>query len=122
MKNARHLDATTVMAMESLYDYLCQTGRHHAVSGCNADVLRVLKRSGLLAQIKRGKDVFPRRSKDLTMSTKRALQRASQLLKQEGAGGQKTDVRIFYDRKQPQTAETGMASGTETKRPEDYAI
>jgi hypothetical protein len=30
-------------------------------------------------------------------------------------------VRIFYDRKQPQTAETGMASGTDTKKPDDYS-
>ncbi|MGA3006258.1 MAG: SulP family inorganic anion transporter [Opitutaceae bacterium] len=120
MKNARHLDATTVMAMESLHDYLSKTGRHLLISGCNADVLRVLQRSGLLAQV--GADnVFPVEA-NLTMSTKRALQRASQLLKQEGAAGQKADVRIFYDRKQPQTAETGLASSKEEKQPGDYAI
>jgi SulP family sulfate permease len=120
MKNARHLDATTVMAMESLHDYLSQTGRHLVISGCNLDVLRVLKRSGLLMKL--GVDnVFPAEV-NLTMSTKRALQRASQLLKEEGASAQKADVRIFYDRKQPQPAETGMASGTDTKRPDDYAI
>jgi SulP family sulfate permease len=120
MKNARHLDATTVMAMESLHDYLSKTGRHLLISGCNVDVLRVLKRSGLLAQIGEA-NVFPAEV-NLTMSTKRALQRASQLLKEEGSSGQKADVRIFYDRKQPPTAETGMASDTETKRPEDYVI
>jgi len=120
MKNARHLDATTVMAMESLHDYLSQTGRHLLISGCNADVLRVLRRSGLLAQIGEG-NVFPAEI-NLTMSTKRALQRASQLLKEEGTSGQKADVRIFYDRKQPQTAETGIASNAETKKPQDYVI
>jgi len=119
MKNARHLDATTVMAMESLQDYLSQTGRHLLISGCNADVLRVLKRSGLLAKMGEA-NVFPAEV-NLTMSTKRALKRASQLLKQEGAGGQ-TEVRIFYDRKQPQTAETGIASSTDTKKPDDYVI
>ncbi|HWZ94353.1 MAG TPA: SulP family inorganic anion transporter [Opitutaceae bacterium] len=120
MKNARHLDATTVMAMESLNDYLSQTGRHLLISGCNADVLRVLKRSGMFAQL--GVDnVFPAEA-NLTMSTKRALQRASQLLKQEGTGGQKADVRIFYDRKQPTTAETGMAASTDTTKPDDYMI
>jgi SulP family sulfate permease len=120
MKNARHLDATTVMAMESLHDYLSQTGRHLLISGCNADVLRVLKRSGLLAKIGEA-NVFPAEA-NLTMSTKRALQRASQLLKEEGGSAQKADVRIFYDRKQPQTAETGMASGTDAKKPDDYVI
>jgi SulP family sulfate permease len=120
MKNARHLDATTVMAMESLHDYLRKTGRHLLISGCNLDVLRVLKRSGLLAQLG-AENVFPAEV-NLTMSTKRALQRASQLLKQEGGDAKKADVRIFYDRKQPQTAETGIASGAEAKRPEDYTI
>jgi SulP family sulfate permease len=80
----------------------------------------VLERSGLLAEIG-AENVFPAEA-NLTMSTKRALQRASKLLKEEGGGGQKADVRIFYDRKQPQTAETGMASATETKKPGDYTI
>ncbi len=120
MKNARHLDATTVMAMESLNDYLSQTGRHLLISGCNLDVLRVLKRSGLLAQLG-AENVFPAEV-NLTMSTKRALQPASQMLKEEGSSAQKADVRIFYDPKQPQTAETGMATSTDTKKPDDYVI
>ncbi|HWA86384.1 MAG TPA: SulP family inorganic anion transporter, partial [Opitutus sp.] len=47
MKNARHLDASTVMALENLHDYLRQTGRHLLVSGSNRDVTQVLERSGL---------------------------------------------------------------------------
>src|SRR5581483_4882057 len=123
MKNARHLDASTVMAMETLHDYLRQTGRHLIISGCNADVLRVLQRSGLLAQMG-AENVFPAEV-NLTMSTKRALQRASQLLKQTGAGGQKADVRIFYDsRRQQQAAPapTGAVTAPPPEPPEDYAI
>jgi len=74
----------------------------------------------LLAKIGEA-NVFPAEA-NLTMSTKRALQRASQLLKEEGGSAQKADVRIFYDRKQPQTTETGMASGTDAKKPDDYVI
>ena len=106
MKNARHLDASTVMALENLHDYLKQTNRHLLISGCNADVTRVLQRSGLLEQLGE-QNVFPAEA-NLTMSTKRALVRASQLLKQEGIG-QKPEVRIFYDRKQGKATE-GPAS------------
>jgi len=51
MKNARHLDASTVMALENLHDYLRETGRHLLISGSNRDVSRVLENSGLLQQI-----------------------------------------------------------------------
>jgi len=106
MKNARHLDASTVMALESLHDYLRRTGRHLLISGSNADVTRVLRRSGLLAQMG-AENVFPAEV-NLTMSTKRALMRASQLLKQEGID-RKPEVRIFYDRKQQDKAANGQA-------------
>ena len=123
MKNARHLDASTVMAMETLHDYLRQTGRHLLISGCNTDVLRVLQRSGLLGQIG-PENVFPAEI-NLTMSTKRALQRASQLLKEAGAAGQKADVRIFYDSRrsqQPAAGTASEASGGKPESPEDYSI
>ncbi|MDD3180983.1 MAG: SulP family inorganic anion transporter [Opitutaceae bacterium] len=91
MKNARHLDASTVMALESLHEFLQKTGRHLIISGISADVERVLTDSGLLDQIGR-ENVFPAEV-NLTMSTKRALLRASHLLQTP-----KADVRIFYDR------------------------
>jgi len=121
MKNARHLDASTVMALENLNDYLKQTGRHLLISGSNADVTRVLDRSGLLAQM--GKEnVFPAEA-NLTMSTKKALTRASQLLKQEGIG-EKPEVRIFYDRKQGKATDgqTSPATPGDHDRVDDYEI
>lgn len=90
MKNARHLDASTVMALEYLHDYLRQTDRHLLISGCNPDVVRVLRNSGLLQRIG-AENVFPAEINP-TSSTKRALQRAQLLL--HG----KVEVRIFYDR------------------------
>ncbi len=121
MKNARHLDASTVMALETLHDYLRETGRHLLISGSNADVTRVLERSGLLAQMGR-ENVFPAEA-NLTMSTKKALTRASQLLKQEGIG-QKPEVRIFYDRKQGKTADgqASPASAGDHDQAGDYEI
>ena len=61
MKNARHLDASTVMAMENLHDYLRETGRFLLISGSNPDVTRVLENSGLLQQIGR-ENIFPAES------------------------------------------------------------
>lgn len=92
MKNARHLDASTVFALETLHDYLRQTGRHLLISGSNPDVFRVLRNSGLMKQI--GEDsIFPAESNP-TVSTRKALKRAQQLV---ATGDVK--VRIFYDDK-----------------------
>ena len=90
MKNARHLDATTVMALESLHDYLRKTGRYLLISGSSADVTRVLRNSGLLKQIGE-ENIFPAEINP-TIATKRALVRARELLPQ------KAEVRLFYDR------------------------
>ncbi len=112
MKNARHLDASTVMAMENLHDYLRRNGRYLIFSGCNADVMRVIKNSGLLAQVG-AENVFPAEV-NLTMSTKRALQRATELLQTRRA-----DVRLFYGKKQETAAEPGP---TPAGPPADYTI
>jgi SulP family sulfate permease len=91
MKNARHLDASTVMAMENLYDYLRQTGRHLLISGSNPEVTKVLRNSGLLFQIGEA-NLFPA-EQNPTVATRNALKRAQQLLPD-----QQPEVRIFYDR------------------------
>lgn len=93
MKNARHLDASTVFALENLHEYLQATGRHLLISGSNPEVTTVLRNSGLLAQI--GEDnLFPAEANP-TSATRRALQRANQLLP-----GAQPDVRLFYEKMQ----------------------
>lgn len=88
MKNARHLDATTVMALGQLLDYLHSQGRHLLISGVHGDVAAVLKRSGLATRI--GVDnLFPA-EENATLATKRALQRAQVLI------GVKPELRVFY--------------------------
>jgi len=91
MKNARHLDATTAMALGQLLEYLQSQGRHLLISGVHGDVATVLKRSGLAARIGQ-ENIFPAEDNP-TLATKRALQSAQQLLP-----GTKPDLRIFYDR------------------------
>jgi SulP family sulfate permease len=114
MKNARHLDASTVMAMENLHDYLRRNDRYMLISGCNSDVMNVLKNSGVLAQIG-PENVFPAEV-NLTMSTKRALRRATELLHTR-----KADVRLFYSKQQEKATDAPL-SADEPPSPEDYVI
>ena len=88
MKNARHLDATTVMALGQLLDYLQSEGRHLLISGVHGDVAAVLKRSGLVKKIGL-ENMFPA-EENATLATKKALQRAQSLI------GAKPELRIYY--------------------------
>ena len=88
MKNARHLDATTVMALGQLLDYLHSQGRHLLISGVHGDVAAVLKRSGLADKIG-VENLFPA-EENVTLATKKALLRAQTLI------GVKPELRIFY--------------------------
>jgi sulfate permease, SulP family len=122
MKNARHLDATSVMSLLQLHDYLSKTGRHLLISGINPDVERVLRKSGARKQIGT-ENIFPAEA-NLTMSTKRALLRASQLLQQLGSAPN-AGVRIFYDRNREKNAGADTASPTRSgdhDKPGDYQI
>lgn len=91
MRNARHLDATSVFAIEDLLKYLGDTGRHLLVSGVSRDVYRVLRNSGLLLTL--GKEnIFLASPQNPNLATRNALKRAQELL-----GGEQADVRIFFD-------------------------
>lgn len=93
LKNARHLDATTVFALRGLQDWLAGSGRHMIISGVHGEVLRVLRQSGLLDRL--GVDnVFPAELNP-NLATRKALIRAKQLL---GIGSGEAEVRLFFDR------------------------
>lgn len=94
LKNARHLDATTVFALRALQSYLRQTGRHLLVSGVHGDVLKVFRNSGLLRHIGE-ENVFPAETNP-NLATRKALQRAKALL-----GGAEPEVRLYFDSNQP---------------------
>ena len=93
MKNARHLDATTVMALGQLLEYLQLEGRHLLISGVHGDVAAVLKRSGLARKIGY-ENIFPAEDNP-TLATKKALQRAQALI------GVKPELRVFYSQPSP---------------------
>lgn len=99
LKNARHLDATSVMALEDLIRFMREKGLHLIVSGASRDVYRVLKHSGVLETLQEGcnrrageTNLFLGNPRNPNLSTRGALKRAQQLL-----GSEKADIRIFYD-------------------------
>ncbi len=106
LKNARHLDATSVMALEDLILFMRKKGLHLLVSGAPREVYRVLKQSGILITLQEGCDrkagesnIFLTNLRNPNLSTRAALKRAQQLL-----GTDKADIRIFYDPNQKPAA------------------
>jgi len=95
MKNARHLDATSVMALQELTEFLRQEGRDLLISGLSKDVYRVLKNSGMVEFVGRG-NLFIGSAQNPNLSTRNALKRAQAIL-----GTAQADIRIFYDPAKP---------------------
>lgn len=91
LKNARHLDATCVIAIEELVRLLRRDGRELLISGVMKDIYRVLRDSGLIDTI--GKDnIFLASPSNPNLATRNALKRAQQIL-----GTTEADVKIFFD-------------------------
>ena len=91
LKNARHLDATAVMALDQLWQFLTANQRLLLISGATPEVMRVLRRGGLLAKMG-DENVFPAED-NLTAATRKALLRAQRFL-----DGAKPEVRVFYEK------------------------
>ncbi len=99
LKNARHLDATSVMALEDMVRFMRSKGLHVLVSGAPREVYKVLKKSGVLATLQEGcerkegeTNLFLSNPQNPNLSTRDALLRAQELL-----GTKEADIRIFYD-------------------------
>lgn len=99
LKNARHLDATSVMALEDLIKHMRKKGCHVLISGATREVYKVLKLSGVLETVQQGCDrkegetnIFIYSPSNPNLSTRDALLRAQHLL-----GTKQADIKIFYD-------------------------
>lgn len=90
MKNARHLDATSVMALEELILFMRSKNRHLIISGISKDVYRVLKNSGLIEILGRD-NMFPGSVQNPNLATRNALKRAQDLL-----GTKDAEIQIMY--------------------------
>jgi SulP family sulfate permease len=91
MKNARHLDATSVMALEELVRALDEQERYLIVSGATEEVQGVFVRSGLL-EVVGPENFFMGCPDNPTLATRNALLRAQELL-----GTKHAEIKIFYD-------------------------
>lgn len=97
MRNAYHLDATSVLALEELVKYMQSTGRHLLISEARKEAIRIFKNSGLRDVIGR-ENIIPDNLQNPTLATARALKRAKQLL-----GGITGEVSIFVDKTKQRT-------------------
>ncbi len=102
LKNARHLDATSVLALEDLIKDARKKGVHIIISGATREVYAVLKKSGVLETIQEGCDrskgetnIFMYYQPNPNIATRDALLRAQELL-----GTKKADIKIFHDANQ----------------------
>lgn len=92
MRNAHNLDATGVMALEELLLYMEENARYLILSEVKADMIRVLKNSGLYEKVE-ARNIFTDEPGNPTMSTAKALKRAKDHL-----GDRQADVSIYVDR------------------------
>ena len=99
LKNARHLDATSVLALDALIRHMRKQNRHVIISGATRNVYLVLKHSGVLETVLEGCDrsqgetnLFFTSPSNPNLSTRDARLRAQELL-----GTDKADIKIFYD-------------------------
>ena len=91
MRNARHLDATSAMALEELAVFLHSSGRHLLISGATKEVYRILRDTRILETI--GRDNFFLGSvRNPNLATRNALKRAQELI-----GPEKAEVKIYFD-------------------------
>ena len=91
MRNAHHLDATSVLALDELSRYMSESGRCLLVSEARKEVIRVFKNSGLIEVIGR-ENIFPDVTQNPLLSTSRALKRAKVVI-----GDHKAKVSIYAD-------------------------
>ena len=103
MRNARHLDATSVMALEELILYMKERERTLLVSEARKDVVRIFKKSGLLKRLGR-ENIFADISTNPTLSSAKALKRAQKII-----GDEKVRVSIYAR----ETGSSGKSSKSE---------
>ena len=99
LKNARHLDATSVLALEDLIKHTRRRGIHILISGASRDIYQILKNSGVLKVLQKGcvkaqgqTNLFLQSPSNPNLSTRDALIRAQELI-----GEEEVDIKIFFD-------------------------
>ncbi len=91
MRNAHHMDASGVMALEELVRYMNEKGRYLILSEARADLIRVLKNARLYDYIE-ARNIVEDDPHNPTLSTAKALKRAKEHL-----GHAEANVSIYFD-------------------------
>lgn len=91
MRNAHHMDASGVMALEELIRYMNELGRYLILSEAKSDLIRVLKNAQLYDYIE-ARNIFEDEPHNPTLSTAKALKRAKERL-----GHAEANVSIYVD-------------------------
>ncbi|QQL44437.1 SulP family inorganic anion transporter [Sulfuriroseicoccus oceanibius] len=92
LRNARNLDATSVMALADLVREVNKRERHLVISGITKSIYAVLKNSGMIDVVGRD-NIFLMSPENPNISTRNALMRAQELL-----GTAEADIQIYVDR------------------------
>jgi sulfate permease, SulP family len=101
LKNAHNLDATCVLALEELINYMQEKERHLIISGVRPKIYRTLEGSGMVKRVG-VENVFREDPDNPTFSTAQAMRRAKQIL-----GGREANVTIYV---KPETKPEGGAT------------
>ncbi len=91
MRNAHHMDASGVMALEELINYFQKEDRSVLISEVRKNTIRIFRRSGLLVRMTR-KNIFPDVPSNPNLSTARALRRAQAII-----GSSDVRISIYID-------------------------
>ena len=91
MRNAHHLDATSILALEELIVSMQRSKRFLILSGASRDVYVIMRNTGVLETLGR-ENFFMASPSNPNLATRNALKRAQVLL-----GDQKVEVRIYHD-------------------------
>jgi sulfate permease, SulP family len=84
LRNAHHLDATSILALEELIRYMRENDRTLLVSEAGAETMRIFDRSGLAELVGR-ENIFADDLHNPTMPTARALRRAREIMQTKDA-------------------------------------
>jgi len=91
LRNAHHMDATSILALEELLDYMNGRGGHVMLCEIRKDILRIFRDSGFLLRLNR-RNLFPDTPRNPTLSAAKALRRARYIM-----GNKDTKVTIFAE-------------------------
>lgn len=104
LRHAHNLDATSVMALRELNQYMRDQDRILLFSEVRKEAIRIFKRSGMLDQVGRER-VFVDNPHNPTIATAKALKYAMKLL-----GGAQADVKIYLGGHRKEKGDTDKGS------------